>query len=96
MHDVSPWSSSNLVYFRLDDFANATMRHSVTFKCANDAKKNYPNIYFHMDSCENLNPCVNPLLSYFWTIFTGFHVEIYIRIILLCIISTFEVVWGNT
>ena len=25
------------------------MRHSVAFECANDAKKNNPNIYFHME-----------------------------------------------
>ena len=29
------------------------MRHSVAFECANDAKKNYPNIYFHMEPGEN-------------------------------------------
>ena len=61
MHDVSLWSFwfswlSNLVYFWLDDVANATMHHSVAFKCANDAKKNDPNIYFHMEPGENLNP----------------------------------------
>ena len=29
------------------------MRHSVAFECANDAKKNDPNIYFHMEPGEN-------------------------------------------
>ena len=32
---------------------NATMHHSAAFKCANDAKKNDPNIYFHMEPGEN-------------------------------------------
>ena len=29
------------------------MRHSVAFKCANDAKKHDPNVYFHMEPGEN-------------------------------------------
>ena len=29
------------------------MCHSVAFECANDAKKNDPNVYFHMESGEN-------------------------------------------
>ena len=29
------------------------MRHSVAFKCADDAKKNDPNVYFHMEPGEN-------------------------------------------
>ena len=32
------------------------MRHSVAFKCTNDAKKNDPKVYFHMEPGENLNP----------------------------------------
>ena len=50
---------------------NATIRHSVAFECANDAKKNDPNVYFHMEPGENLVHGVNPLLSYFWTIFVS-------------------------
>ena len=37
-----------------------------------------------------VNPWHKSIAFFFWTIFTGFHVEIYIRIIFLCIISTFE------
>ena len=29
------------------------MRHSVAFKCDNDAKKKDPNIYFHMKPGDN-------------------------------------------
>ena len=29
------------------------MRHCVAFECANDAKKNDPNVYFHMEPGEN-------------------------------------------
>ena len=29
------------------------MRHSVAFECAKDAKKNNPNIYFHMEPGEH-------------------------------------------
>ena len=40
----------------ISDKTTLWMRHTVAFKCANDAKKNDPNIYFHMEPGENLNP----------------------------------------
>ena len=45
---------SRLIFFWLDDVANATMCHPVAFKWANDAKKNDVNVYFHMEPGENV------------------------------------------
>ena len=49
MHDASSWSFwlswLESFYFWLNDVVNATVRHSVSFKCANDVKKNDPNIF---------------------------------------------------
>ena len=42
---------------------NATTRHSAAFKCANDAKKKDPNIYFQMEPGEN-RPEVRKLWIY--------------------------------
>ena len=88
--DVSSWSFwfswlSNLVYFWLDDVVNATMRHSVAFKCANDAKK------IKWSECIFPHGENRPEVRKQW-IYTmdGFHVEIYSRILFLCIIRTFE------
>ena len=56
------------------------------YKCANDAKKNDPNIYFHMEPGQNLNPWRKSIVFLLLDDFHRFHVEIYIRIIFLCII----------
>ena len=52
------------------DVVNATMRRSVAFECADDAKKNKPNIYFHVQPSEN---CPGVRKQWIYTMDLDFH-----------------------